>query len=254
MQVGLHFWGQVADGTWTNICHDDTALVCESMALMKETIDIAARNSFQYVNIHPSNRAKCRIDFEKHSIQAYTDPLPEALCERIFTENALVLHEYAKQKNVVFIIETAPHREVDDWTDTKHRNRTHEIFTLDTRVLIELAKQGVWIANDFGHTGCAVISDDRRAVCDYLFTTTNTLAPQTRLIHLGFIVPPYSGTDFHDQLYNPIFDTDAAVPNKQEIKQLLQLFSKRNDIWILAEPNGNHPQNYELAKELIRLN
>jgi hypothetical protein len=251
MQVGLHFWGQLPDGTWTNICHTDKNLVAESMALMKETIDIAAQQSFQYVNIHPSNRAKCRIDFDGHTVTPYTDPISEEISEAIFIEHAITLHEYAKNRGVVFTIETAPTKESDDWMDNKARNTPHDIYTLGTHVLIKLADMGVAIANDFGHTSCCIDSNDRNTIAGYLTQTTMTLAPKTRLLHLGYIVPPYSGTDFHDQLDNPAFDTMDAVPNKNEMKSLLQLFKQRNDVWVLVEPNTNHPKNYNLAKKLI---
>lgn len=251
MQVGLHFWGHTQDGTWSNIGHTDKELVNESLQLIQDTIDIAAHNKFQYVNIHPSNRVKCRIDFSMHSIEPFTDPIPEKLSEEIFMENVLSLHEYAKNRDVIFTIETAPTREADDWTNADGRGKPREIYTLGTPVLLQLGQMGVAIANDFGHTSCAVVSNDRGDILQYLMQTSMALAPSTRLIHLGYIIPPYMGVDFHDQLDNPVFDTDIAVPNKSEVRQLFEMFRNRNNVWVLAEPSTDHPKNYRLAQALL---
>ena len=251
MQVGLHFWGRTTDGTWTNICHSDTELVHESMSLITETIDIAARNGFAYVNIHPSNRAKCRINFETHIIEPFTEPLPEDLSENIFIEHATKLHEYATARGVVLTVETAPPKETRDWTNPAGRGAAYDIYTLDNRMLMTLAQKGIAIANDFGHTVCSLTTNDRPSIMTYLTAMTRDLAPMTRLIHLGYVVPPYSGCDFHDHLDNPIFDTTAAIPNKQEMKQLLTQFKNRTDVWVLVEPNGRHPENYQFAKDLL---
>jgi hypothetical protein len=251
MQAGLHFWGQLSDGTWTNIGHSDTTLVKESMQLITDTIDIAAQNNFLYVNIHPSNRAKCRINFDNHTIIPYTDPIPEDISSKIFIENVVWLNEYAKNRGVMLTVETAPSQEVDDWTQKESRHNPHDIFTLGIQTLIELTQHGVAIANDFGHTCCSVIHTDRTEISNYLIQMTTLLAPYTRLIHLGYIVPPYSGTDFHDHLDNPLFDTMDAIPNKMEMKKLLELFTDQNNVWVLVEPESDHPKNYELAKELV---
>ncbi len=81
---------------------------------------------------------------------------------------------------------------------------------------------------------------------------TQLLAPMTRLIHIGFVMPPYNGTDNHDQLDNPILNTSAAVPNKNQLIELLKLFPNRSDIWILAEPSQHHAKNYFIVKELLK--
>lgn len=77
------------------------------------------------------------------------------------------------------------------------------------------------------------------------------MAHATRLIHLGFLMPPYNGTDNHDTLENPALDTDQALPNKQQMLQLLKCFKNRDDVWILTEPNGRHAQNYFLAQKIL---
>src|SRR3989344_5773564 len=57
MQVGLHFWGILDGGISASFGYPDQFVLDNSAALVKETIDIAARNTFQYVNIHPGSRA-----------------------------------------------------------------------------------------------------------------------------------------------------------------------------------------------------
>jgi len=111
---------------------------------------------------------------------------------------------------------------------------------------------GFAIANDFCHTACTMISDNRDAIWRYLYTMTQTLALATRLIHLGFVVPPYNGVDNHDSLDNPILNTDAAIPNKTEMIELLQLYRNRDYMWILVEPKTDHVNNYFLARGILK--
>jgi hypothetical protein len=42
---------------------------------------------------------------------------------------------------------------------------------------------------------------------------TKKIFHQTKVLHLGYVIPPYNGTDFHDHLDNLLFETDQAVPN-----------------------------------------
>jgi hypothetical protein len=118
-------------------------------------------------------------------------------------------------------------------------------------MVLDAARDGFRIANDFGHTAASVLTDDVNSVWRYLLDFTRAVVKQTKLIHLGFLVPPYNGTDFHDSLANPLFETTKAVPNKQQTLELLRIFKNRPDTYILVEPNGGHVGNYFLAKKLL---
>lgn len=254
IDVGLHFWGSLPDGTWTNFAYPDQKLIEASLRLMHQTIDIASQNRFKYVNIHPGARIKMKIDFVRQEFQPLGKPVDMAVSEPLFFEYAQKLHEYARNRGIVFTVETVPPRGTRGWYDENARKNNDIVCTYELPVttLVVAARQGLWIANDLCHTAANNISDNRTDVANFVFETTKTLALQTRLIHVGFVVPPYNGTDFHDHLDNPLLDTDQAIPNKNELKQLLNLFGDRNDVWAIVEPVNDHPKNYLLLQKLLK--
>ncbi len=252
IDVGLHFWGCLPDGTYTNFAYPDTELINASLSLMRKTIDIAAQNHFQYVNIHPGARTKAKIDFINNSFEAMTDPANAAVSEQLFLEHAKSLHEYAAKQGVVLTVETVPLRVVHGWHDPEARKTPLTIHELPISVLVKAAQQGLWIANDLCHTAGNKISTDRTEVAKFVFDATKQLFGQTRLIHVGFLIPPYNGTDVHDELDNPLLDTNQAVPNKKELQELLKLFASRDDVWAIVEPSANHAKNFFLLQELIQ--
>ncbi|MDP1722729.1 MAG: hypothetical protein Q8L37_05965 [Candidatus Gottesmanbacteria bacterium] len=253
MQVGLHFWGALSDGTWTNIAYPDTDLINESLSMIKKTIDMAARHKFQYVNIHPGCAARVGIDFEKTRMDLRSAPIPFEQSIPLFVENAQTLHEYAQARGIIFTVETLPARVVKGWYDHAARaNPTMimNVYELPIAALEAAAGAGLWIANDFGHTA-AIPSDNPRDLWTYLKEKTVNLSPQTRLIHLGFVTPPWNGTDIHNMLDPKLLNSDDAMPNKLQMIELLKLFKNRDDIWILTEPNGGHTENYFLAQKIL---
>lgn len=252
VDTGLHFWGLTHDGIVPTLTHDDPALLQESINLMKQTIDIAAHNNFSYVNIHPGFRM--RIGCE------YTDLVFSSIDDHIVSHEHATIHfldsveqltVYAKRKNVVLIVETTPVRlQTGSLHDNKNRRSTQDFCEYS---YIDLPTDTIQfaIANDFGHTAANRISEHAKPVWDLLYKKTIEYVPMTRLLHLGYIIPPYNGTDYHDQLDNPMFETPVAIPNKNQMVELLTLFKKRNDVWALVEPNGQHPKNYFLAQKLL---
>lgn len=253
MQVGLHFWGALADGTWTNLAYPDTALINESLAMIQKTIDIAAQNVFQYVNIHPGCAARVGIDFDATRMELQSAPIPFEQATPLFVENARKLHRYSQDRGIVFTVETVPSRVVVGWYDDAARNDPEKImnvYELPVESVEAAAHAGLWVANDFGHTA-AITSDDPGKIWQHLREKTRTMAAQTRLIHLGFLTPPFNGTDFHNTLNNPLLDTNQAIPNKKQMPELLKLFKNRDDVWILTEPNGHHAENFFLAQNIL---
>jgi len=248
----LHFWGALPDGTWTNIAYPDTELIKSSMDMMKHTIDLAARYKSPYVNIHPGQQSRVTIDFSCEQLRLQCEPVALVQSEQLFIENATILEQYACDRGVVFTVETIPARVTNGWYDSPDRDHPLNIYELPSDVVIRWAAAGHAVANDFGHTAASVISDDANEVRSYLFAATRDMTAQTRLIHAGFIVPPYSGTDFHDTLLNPLFKTSKAIPNEKEMQMLLTSFSKRDDVYVLVEPASDHIGNYQALKNLVK--
>ncbi len=253
MRVGLHFWGALPDGTWTNLSYPDAHLVESSMSLIRQTIDIAARHNFQYVNIHPGCAARVGIDFDATRMELRSAPIPFTHAIPLFVENATKLHEYARDRGIVFTVETVPSRVVIGWYDDAARNdptKIMNVYELPVEAIEAAAKAGIWVANDFNHTA-AIVQSDPKALWRHLWDKTVALVPRTRLIHLGFLTPPFNGTDFHNTLDNPILDTNQSVPNKTQMMELLRLFNDRDDVWVLTEPKDNHTKNYFLAQKIL---
>ena len=59
------------------------------------------------------------------------------------------------------------------------------------------------------------------------------------------------GKRYKLKLDNPIIETSAAIPNKNEMIELLKLFKNRQDVWILVEPKDDHIKNFRLAQKLL---
>ena len=251
IDVGLHYWGALSNNLLTNISYPDSSITKPSLELMYATIDVAAAHRCVYVNVHPDLYSLLEVNFDTMDIRVASKSADGNLVRDTFIKNVRGLNDYATSKNVVLTVETVPMRDTPTWNPDRDRTRVIDIHQMPIDVLIDLARRGVAIANDFGHTACNLISDDRKAVWQFLYDTTRTLAPVTRLIHLGFIVPPYNGVDFHDSLDNPILDSGDAIPNKTEMIELLKFFANRDDVWILVEPKTDHVKNYFLARGIL---
>lgn len=252
VEAGLHYWGATNDGTLTNLAYPDAVLIETSVRQMHDTIDTAARHRFPYVNIHSGHATKIHIDFEAQTLRLLSEPVPMEQAQSLFLEHAQSLHEYATNHGVVLTIETVPRMDMNGWySGQSGRDKPVNMYELPVSVHGEAAKRGLWIANDFCHTAANAITENPQDVWKLLHDTTIQLATQTRLIHLGFVIPPYNGTDFHDQLDNPLLETNQAIPNKQQMMELLKLFKNRDDVWVLCEPVADHVKNYFLAEKIL---
>lgn len=251
MEVGLHYWGALPNGLLTNIAYPDPGMTKPSLALMRATIDIAAQNHFAYVNIHTDMRILLNVNFNTMNVSVASEPVGIDVCRRTYEENVGLLKKHAENRGVVLTVETVPQRDTVSWSTNRDRSKVVNLYQLPIDIQINLASRGYAIANDFAHTACNMISDDRDAIWRFLYTTTKTLAPATRLIHFGYIVPPYNGVDNHDMLDNPVLDTPTAIPNKKQMIELLQVFKNRPDVWILVEPKTDHVKNYFLARGIL---
>jgi hypothetical protein len=252
IDVGLHFWGVLPDNTWANIAYPNHNINSASYRLIERTIDIAASHGFRYVNIHPGSRAQVHLDLSTYTCSVMTPPVIESAAIENFITNARKLSDYAKRLGVVLTVETVPLKVIDgNWSDTVDRTRIQNVYELGLSAIRQAADAKIAIANDFCHTAASLIDTDRTHIWQNLLRTTTDLAPQTRLLHLGFLIPPYNGTDFHSDLDHPAFSTPEAIPNTSEFISLLSLFVDRPDVWALVEPQSDHRKNYALAKKYI---
>lgn len=249
-KVGLHYWGALPDGTWTNLAYPDAELIRHTSDLMRQTIDIAALNGFSYVNIHPGTRTKVHIDFSTEAFRLLSDPVDLKTSTDLFLENAGYLYKYANDKGVLFTVETVPQRVTKGWKGSEGRSNPYNIHELPLDAILEWARQDGLVANDFCHTASNVITDNADEIRAFVRDMSIRLLPQTRLVHIGYIIPPYNGTDYHGMLNNPQFESSEAVPNKSDMIELLSLF-KDTDVFALVEPESDHPGNFNLAKKLL---
>lgn len=252
MQVGLHFWGVLGGSISPGFGYPDQSILDGSSALVKKTIDIAASHKFQYVNIHPGSRAIVKIDLDCMDYPYVSAPIPLAQAQPIFLEEIGKLNRYAKDRGVILTVETVSRLlPKTDWYNPASRLKPLDIYQLPVASIQATGDAGIAVANDFVHTATDPTSNNPRDIWRFLYSSTQTLAGATRLIHLGFLVPPYNGTDFHDHLDNPLFQTNQAIPNKHQMISLLKLFQNRDDVWMLVEPNGRHIENYFLAEKIL---
>lgn len=252
MQVGLHFWGVLDGGISPGFGYPDRGMLEGSARLVKKTIDIAAHHSFQYVNIHPGSRTIINIDLDRMDYPYISDPVPLPAAQDLFLKEVMKLHQYATDRNVVLTVETVSRcLQKTDWYNPESRLLPINPYQLPVASIRAAARAGIAVANDFVHTATDPVSDNPKQIWEFLYQTTRSLAAATRLIHLGFLVPPYNGTDFHDHLDNPMFATGDAMPNRHQTIELLKLFKNRGDVRILTEPNGRHAENYFLAQKIL---
>lgn len=252
MQVGLHFWGQLEDGTSPGFGYPDKQILTASSGLVKQTVDRAAQEGFQYVNIHPGSRAIVKIDLDRMDYPYVSESIPLSRAGPIFLAEMVKLNEYAASKGILLTVETVCRRvQKTDWYKPESRLAPIDIYQLPVASIRAAADRGVAVANDFVHTATDPVSDNPKNIWEFLYRTTKSLAGATRLIHLGFLVPPYNGTDYHDTLENPALETDQTLPNKQQMVELLRLFKNRDDVWILTEPDGRHAENFLLAQNIL---
>lgn len=251
LDIGLHYWGALPNNLLTNISYPDPSITKPSLELMYATIDVAAAHACAYVNVHPDLYSLLYVNFDTMDVRVASEPASPNTANRLFTKHITALHSYAKSKGVILTVETVPMRDTPSWKPDRDRTNVIDIHQMPIEGLVDLSAQGVFIANDLGHTACNVLTQNRNDIWTFLKKTTQTLAASTKLIHLGFIVPPYNGVDFHDSLDNPVLDTTAAIPNKKQMIELLKFFQNRDDMWILVEPNTDHVKNYFLARGIL---
>lgn len=256
INTGLHFWGLIDNRLEPNIAYPGPTLN-KSLDLMKQAIDIAAFNHFNYVNIHQGNYNLIEINLEKSIFKpASKDNLISIRqAETIQKQSLKKLLSYAKDKNVLLLVESATARSARGGSyDLKARLKTRSQHTLPVKTLIYRAKNdNAFVTNDFGHIFCDEFDKPVDKLWQALWEKSVLLAPFTKLLHINSVIPPFNGTDTHHGITEEDFKIKGIFPTKDKLKKLLSLFKNRDDVWAIGEPRENHVANFNALKKLLTI-
>lgn len=252
ISAGLHFWGFLKNDILYNLAYPESQIREQSLTLIKKAIDVAGRWGAYYVNVHPGNRAIVEMDLNKGLYRNISHFVTYELAEKTLLENAKILHEYALNKNVLFLIETVSALDNTHWYNEKTRNEPVDVGYIHVNTLIRLSQQGFYFTNDLGHTIGDEISDNRVYLYQKLLEKTRALFPQTKLIHTNTTKAPFNGTDTHNGLLDEDFKQNV-LPTKKQFMEILNIFKKRNDVWLIPEPLKNHEENYQELQKMVNL-
>lgn len=248
--IGLHHWGVVDGNIKTNLSTQDSHIREETIRQIKQTIDIGADIGCVYVNIHPGAERIETIDFTNWEQSLTSHPITRSNTARDILLTAVEeLHQYAYNKNVLLTIETVPAIEK---TSDVERESTFDSGTTPLATMELIAKKGMWIANDISHSASKFLIDkpDTAVAWKHLLDFSTTVAPQTRLLHINTITPPYNGTDSHDGITDEDF-AQETFPTKEGLQDFLKLFKDRDEVFVVNEPKANHMGNYKALRALV---
>lgn len=253
IRAGIHFWGMTQDGILANFAYPDAEILYKSREMAFQTLEAAAKHKALYVNFHPTGSCLTRVSFEKEYFDPYTSPVPLKTALPILTESFTLLASRAKSYGIPICIESVPLNALGHpWRGMIGRHKPvfiGEFSMLDVKSLLSI--DNVYFANDFGHSAGTIKTTDRQAVFNRLKDISEKFLEETKLLHVGYIVPPYNGTDYHGCLYYDELKTPVAVPNETELINLLKLYSTRKDVYALVEPETDHVRNFQVLKTLV---
>lgn len=253
VSVGLHYWGICRGNILPNMATRNKELRAESLAQVKRTIDFAQRQRCIYVNIHPGAQFLEQIIFEPLTFSRVDGSATErATAERLMSEAAHELHEYASARGVVLTIETIT-RYMKRRPLEADRDDFYDPGPMPLSYLAELTRQGLQLANDITHTAAALpwVNPTRDALWEGLWDFTQRTAAQTRLVHINTLTPPYNGTDSHDGVTEEDW-LRGVFPNREQVAALLALFTARADVFAVPEPLRNMAGNYQALAALAQ--
>lgn len=251
ISLGLHHWALTSEGFWQTFAYPGERISTESELAIQTTIDHAAQLGAVYVNIHSGSLRRVIYDFRTHNAQLISDPVDRPTGIRHAADAIKRLDAYARSKGILLTVETTPPYIYPAGHEFDKSSKPVDISELSISEFADMIPS-VAIANDFSHTAAGCISDSRTQVFAHLSTTTQKLFPHTRLLHVGFDIDPYNGTDFHDSLSNQLFiSSNRAVPNISELTQLLAPFTKRTDVYALVEPVTDHIGNFKILADMV---
>ncbi len=253
IRTGLHFRGIIEGNIPANPAYPDKAIRNRSILQMEECIEIASRNEFSYVNIHPGYAQLWKFDAEKqimmiadNSKHLYQD------YKYAFWESAVLLHEYGQNNNVNVLWES-PHYTAPADLNKELMDRTYlqSSDTLNSFTLERIAeKDGILVTNNISNIMSELQSASKGEIINYLFDRTEKLAPYTKLLHINTVSRTFDSIDSHDGITNADFNNEE-IPAKEQLLELLKIFNGRNDIWAINESRHKHVQNYKALRELL---
>ncbi len=237
VQSGFHYWGVVEGNILPSFCYDEPNQYRQGIESVKSAIDVASSIGAYYVNAHPGSRVLTKLNNDFNQLSLVPSPItPEDRALDLLQEATQELSAYAESRGVHFLIETIPARDSSSWDDLgQSRLKTIETHHASMPMLKRLAQEGRLIANDFGHSAASHPNQDRAIMYADLLAATQALAPQTKLLHINTVLPPFNGTDSHDGILAE--DWEAGVfPNEDQLLELLSQFKERPDVWAIPEP------------------
>jgi hypothetical protein len=249
---GLHFWGVLPGGIEPNLCYEPHDIASNSVKLIKETLEVAAREKATYVNVHPGYFKPKALNLDTCS---FTNPGLPAIAKSdglsTLINKSLDLNDYATKLNVMFILETLPSKEPSEWKTPEGRLTTLDFDPIPLNYYLQLAHNDLFVCHDFCHTLTHFSDLSEPEAFKKLYEFASQLAHATKLIHINTIIPPFNGTDSH----NGILDIDyqqQARPTLTEVNKLLSLFKDRPDVWVIPEPQiDKMVENFQVLKQLI---
>jgi hypothetical protein len=235
VQIGLHHWGLARGKLKTNLMTQDQEVREETLRQMRRAIEIGTEIGAGYVNVHPGARCLEEIDFATQT-QALVkgSETSETEAEKLLMEGAAELAQYAQARGVLFLMETLPACEAVNFAA---RVGSYDPGNPPLSLMIKLAKQKVWLANDLTHTAAQIAIEDssREGMWRRLHRFTEEAAPHTRLLHVNTVREPFDGRDSHDGLLPEDF-SQGFFPSRAQLLELLKIFADRDDVYAVAEP------------------
>ncbi len=244
--IGLHFWGLCAGNVLPNVATNHADVRTESIQQVKRTVDFAQRTGCVYVNIHPGAQYLENIIFEPLTFSLLDSAAtPRATAERLMAEAAHELHEYAAARGVALTIETIT-RFMKRRPLTADRHDLYDPGTMPLPFFQQLAQHGMHIANDITHTAAALplTNPARDELWQGVWDFTQSVAQQTRLLHVNTLTPPYNGTDSHDGVTASDWRR-GVFPNRSQMITLLALFAGRPEVFAVPEPWRDMAGNFQ---------
>lgn len=235
VKIGLHHWGLARGNLKTNLSTNAADVREETLRQMRRTIAIGAALGAVYVNVHPGARSLEEINFEAQTqalVEGSETPTREG--EGLLLEGAAELHQYARGRDVLFLIETLPAREAVQYD---LREGSYDPGNPSLALMTKLTQQGILLANDLTHTAAQIAMEDssREEMWQRLREFTGRMAPATRLLHVNTVREPFDGRDSHDGLLPEDF-AQRVFPEREHIVELLKIFRGRDDVYAVPEP------------------
>ncbi|MBN1579997.1 MAG: sugar phosphate isomerase/epimerase [Anaerolineae bacterium] len=247
----LHSSTRLADGFVPNLVTQHNALSEASLALFRQTIDVAAGEGMDGIIVHPGTYQAQQIVPGRNLLVG--DRTPPETGNRLVRDRLARLAEYGRQRGVHLLVENLSGRDLFSF-EPFDRRQTVDPGALLHPVMRWLGEQGIDLCIDVGHlySEMMVACADPDMSWAQTMKATKRLAPYTRHLHLSTIVPPFNGTDSHNGFLAEDV-AQGAVPSLEQVANWLRLFEEQN-VWAIPEPFGSadvHLQNYRVLHPVV---